>query len=170
MTTRAQAVADVLAHRERLLRTCRELQSRAGPSQLADDALALIDPQLTILGRLKAGVEQNKLLSLAVLAGIGWLVGAPRRHNGGPRDSREAASATRKTMKETRNDSGEEPGYQRSHNSRDQVGEFAEGSEAAVHGQADKVGGRPSFDDGAKVNRRRQAGAQGERVPETERR
>ena len=148
MTTRAQAVADVLAHRERLLRTCRELQSRAGPSQLADDALALIDPQLTILGRLKAGVEQNKLLSLAVLAGIGWLVGAPRRHNGGPRDSREAASATRKTMKETRNDSGEEPGYQRlSHDSRDPVGACVEQSEPACPVQTDQGTAGSSPDD-----------------------
>lgn len=171
MVTRTQALADVEARREALLKTCGEFQLRVSPSQLAEDALGLIDPQLTILGRLRAGVEQNKLLSLAVLAGIGWLVGAPRRHNGGPRSAREAGSATRKTMKETINDSGEEPGHQRrTHRRRDQVNDVLAGSEATLHSQADEDRGGPPFAGGAKVGRGEQDDTQAERIPEAERR
>jgi hypothetical protein len=89
-----EAVRTVRARREALKATLGDARARLSPAQLAEDALSLIDPELTLLGRLKARIRSNRLLSLAVLAGVGWLVGAPRRVN----------------MKEKNNDSGQDHG------------------------------------------------------------
>lgn len=103
-----QAVADVKRRRAALTATLEDARARFSPPQLAEDALNLIDPELSLLGRLKARVRHNRLLSLAVLAGVGWLVGAPRRHAGEPPGPREAgATPPRGNMKENKNDSGQ---------------------------------------------------------------
>ncbi len=101
-----QAVSDVKRRRAALTATLEDARARFSPPQLAEDALNLIDPELSLLGRLKARVQHNRLLSLAVLAGVGWLVGAPRRHAGEPPARREAGTTPpRANMKENNNDS-----------------------------------------------------------------
>ena len=102
-----RAVADVRARRKALQSTAEDMRARMSPPQLAEDALSLIDPQLSLLGRLKSRVQSNRLLSLAVLAGVGWLAGAPRQHEGAPPDGQDASTTPRANMKEKKNDSGQ---------------------------------------------------------------
>lgn len=104
-------MAEVRASRAELEKTVGEFKARVSPPQLAEDAMNLLDPDLTLLGRIKSGVQQNRLLSLAVLAGVGWLVGAPRRSNGEPRKTRDTDTAPpQATLKENKNDSGKNSG------------------------------------------------------------
>jgi hypothetical protein len=111
MKSKQEAVAEVRASRAEFEGTLAEVRARLSFPQLAEDALNLIDPDLTLLGRIKSGVQQNRLLSLAVLAGAGWLVGAPRRSKGDSRKVREAdKKQLRATLKENKNDSGKSSG------------------------------------------------------------
>lgn len=114
MKSKQEALAEVLASRAELEKTIGELRGRVSPPQLAEDVMNLLDPDLTLLGRVKSGVQQNRLLSLAVLAGAGWLVGAPRRSNGEPRRTRQADTEPQAILKENNNDSGKNSGEQRS--------------------------------------------------------
>lgn len=102
-----EAVRTVRARREALQGTVKDMRGRLSPPQLAEDALNLIDPELTLLGRFKERIQHNRLLSLAVLAGVGWLVGAPRHHDGEAFGARQAGTAPRTNMKEKKNDSGQ---------------------------------------------------------------
>lgn len=102
-----QAVKTVRARREALQGTVKDMRGRLSPPQLAEDELNLIDPELTLLGRFKDRIQHNRLLSLAVLAGVGWLVGAPRHHDGEAIGARQAGTAPRANMKEKKNDSGQ---------------------------------------------------------------
>jgi hypothetical protein len=102
-----QAVSDVKRRRAALTATLEDARARLSPPQLAEEALNLIDPELSLLGRLKARVQHNRLLSLAVLAGVGWLVGAPRRHAGEPPGREAGTTPPRANMKENKNDSGQ---------------------------------------------------------------
>lgn len=112
MISKQEALAEVHASRAELEKTLGEFRDRVSPPQLAEDLMNLIDPDLTLLGRIKSGVQHNRLLSLAVLAGAGWLVGAPRRSNGEPRNAREAdTKPLRATLKEKNNDSGKNSGH-----------------------------------------------------------
>jgi hypothetical protein len=109
------AVANVRARREALKATLGEAKTRLSPPQLAEDALSLVDPELALLGRFKARVENNRLLSLAVLAGVGWLVGAPRHHHGETLGAGEAGTPPpRVNLKEKNDDSGQIHGEHRS--------------------------------------------------------
>lgn len=112
MKSKQEALAEVHASRAELEKTISEFRERVSPPQLAEDVMNLLDPDLTLLGRIKSGVQQNRLLSLAVLAGAGWLVGAPRRSNGEPRRTREADTEPQATLKENNNDSGKNSGEQ----------------------------------------------------------
>ena len=108
------ALVTVLRRRAALRVTIEELKDRARPAQLADDALRLLDPHLTFLERLKARIGSNKLLSLAVLAGAGWLAGVPRHLTGDEPAARKASTATlRAKPKEKNNDSGQQQRNQR---------------------------------------------------------
>jgi len=102
------ALRNVQARRAALKVTSEEVRGRLSPPQLAEDALAALDPQLAFLGGVASRVQHNRLLSLAVLAGVGWLVGAPRRQAGEPPAPREAGTTPpRANMKENNNDSGQ---------------------------------------------------------------
>lgn len=108
-----KAVKDVRARREALQSDVSQLRSRLSPPQLAEDALGLVDPDLTLLGRFKERIQHNRLLSLAVLAGVGWLVGAPRHQDGDAFGARQAGTTpSRANMKEKNNDSGQYHGDQ----------------------------------------------------------
>jgi len=103
-----EAVATVRARRKALQATAQEVRARVSPPQLAEDALSLLDPELALLGRAKERILHNRLLSLAVLAGVGWLVGAPRHHDGDPFAAETAGrKPPRAHMKEKNNDSGQ---------------------------------------------------------------
>jgi hypothetical protein len=107
MTTKSDALAELHASRAAVEKTLGEFKTRFSPPQLAEDAMNLLDPDLTLLGRIKSGVQQNRLLSLAVLAGVGWLVGAPRRSKDEPQNPRNVDTApSSSTPKENKNDSG----------------------------------------------------------------
>lgn len=108
------AAAEAKLRRDVLLTTLTALRGRMSPPQLAEDALSLLDPELSLLGRLKERVRQHRLLSLAILAGAGWLAGAPRRRNGDRRETRAPGPthATRANLKEKKNDSGQDNGNQ----------------------------------------------------------
>jgi hypothetical protein len=88
------ALATARERRRALTNTLGGMRARFSPPQLAEDVLGLIDPELELLHRARMRIQNNRLLSLAVLAGVGWLVGAPRRVN----------------MKEKNNDSGQDHG------------------------------------------------------------
>lgn len=108
MKSMAEARAEARSSREQLENTVAELRDRLSPAQIAEDAMHLLDPELSLLGRIKSGVQNNRLLSLAVLAGVGWLVGLPRRRNGDSQKTRDADTASKRTtMKEKSNDSGQ---------------------------------------------------------------
>jgi hypothetical protein len=94
--------------RRALLSTFSDARARFSPPQLAEDALSLIDPELALLHRARERIQNNRLLSLAVLAGVGWLVGAPRHHDGEPLGADDAGtSPPRENLKEKKNDSGQ---------------------------------------------------------------
>jgi hypothetical protein len=91
-----------------LTSTLGDMRARFTPPQLAEDALGLIDPELDLLHRARERIQNNWLLSLAVLAGVGWLVGAPRQNDGEPLGADDAGSSPpRANMKEKKNDSGQ---------------------------------------------------------------
>jgi hypothetical protein len=114
MTSLEQARKNVLESRKALLATAEDVRTRLKPAQLAEEALSLIDPELTLLGRIKSSVQHNRLLSLAILAGAGWLAGTSRRQRGDPRIKRAARTASeRTTTKEKKNDSGNNNGRER---------------------------------------------------------
>lgn len=108
MTRRFEdAFANVRARRKALTVTVHDMRARLSLPQLAEDALSLVDPELTLLARAKERIQHNRRLSLAVLAGVGWLVGAPRHHDGEPFAAETAGPAPpRAHMKEKNNDSG----------------------------------------------------------------
>jgi hypothetical protein len=108
MKSKVEALSDVRQKRAKFEETLAAARARLTVPQLAEDAMNFIDPDLTLLGRIRAGVRQNRLLSLAVLAGAGWLVGSSRRSIGEPRNMRRTDTATTRTMKkENKNDSGQ---------------------------------------------------------------
>jgi hypothetical protein len=110
-----EAVAAVRSRRRALRTTVDDMRARLSPPQLAEDALGLIDPELELLNLFKERIQRNRLLSLAVLAGAGWLVGAPRHHDGEALAAEEAGTTPpRANMKEKKNDSGEIHGEHRS--------------------------------------------------------
>jgi len=112
MKSRNKVVVEVKNRREALWSTWDALQQRVSPPQLAEDALNLIDRDLAILGRMKSRIERNKVLSLAVLAGVGWLMGAPRNSSNHPRRTRTSGIAQTPTKaKENQDDSGKDPGH-----------------------------------------------------------
>ena len=67
------ATADARRSRAELIATVEELRHRFSLPQLAEDALGAIDPELTFLGRVKAGIERHPLLASALVAGASWL-------------------------------------------------------------------------------------------------
>jgi hypothetical protein len=105
---KSRTLAEVEQRREAVLRSLDALKSRIGMAQLAEDALSLVDPELTLLGKLRSRIEHNKLLTLAVLAGAGWLVAGPRRMAGGKQATHTARTAQApRTAKEKQDDSGQ---------------------------------------------------------------
>lgn len=67
------ATNDARRNRATLIATVEELRHRLSFPQLAEDALGAIDPELTFLGRLKAGIERHPLMASALVAGASWL-------------------------------------------------------------------------------------------------
>lgn len=109
MTDRfAEAAAEAKRRRNEVLATLAMLRQRAAPAAIVDAALAKLDPQFTLLTRMKRRVARNKLLSLAVLAGAGWLAGLLRHLDGKPPAARKTGTASpRAKPKEKTNDSGQ---------------------------------------------------------------
>lgn len=109
------AAAEVMRRREALRGSLTAMRHRVSAPQLVEDALSLLDPELSLLGRLKEKVRQNRILSLAILAGAGWLVGAPRRRSGTAREARHARTTrpSRENPKEKTNDSRQHHGDKR---------------------------------------------------------
>lgn len=109
-----RAAGEAHRRREIFLATLVELRIRAAPAELAEDALSRLDPGLTWFTCLRQRLVRNKLLTLAVLAGAGWLAGRPRLHDDRTPATRKAGTASpRVKTKETNNDSGQH--HQRSH-------------------------------------------------------
>jgi hypothetical protein len=102
------ALAEARERRKALTNTLADTRARFSPPQLAEDVLGLIDPELSLLHRARERIQNNRLLSLAVLAGVGWLVGAPRHNDGEPLGADDAGTTPpRANMKEKKNDSGQ---------------------------------------------------------------
>lgn len=108
MTTAFEAaVEDVRRRRAAVVATAAKLRQATSPLHLADEALRRLDPQFSFLRRVAARMRNNKLLSLAILAGAGWLAGPPRHPDGEAPAARKAGTATpRANLKEKNNDSG----------------------------------------------------------------
>ena len=59
MKSMADAVAEARTSREQLEKTIGELRGRLRPPQIAEDVMHLLDPELSVLGRIKSGVEKT---------------------------------------------------------------------------------------------------------------
>lgn len=109
MTRHADAVAEARKRREAVLATLVELRGRTAPTEIAEDMLAMLDPQQSVIRRIARRMRRNKLLSLAVLAGAAWLAGIIRHQDGKPPPVRKSPRAK---PKEKHDDSGQQ---QRNH-------------------------------------------------------
>ncbi len=74
MNSLIQIKDDARARRAQVTKSFQEVRDRFGLPQLAEDALAALDPKLGFLGRVKSGIKRNPLLAAVLLAGAGWLV------------------------------------------------------------------------------------------------
>jgi hypothetical protein len=150
------ALAEARRRRRALRATLEETRLRLSPPELAADVLSLIDPKLRLLHRATSRIQNNRLLSLAVLAGVGWLVGAPRQNDGEPPGARSAGtSPLRANMKEKKNDSGQVhgkhwsrtgAGRQERRQPQEQLAQEVNprrGRKAQPHGGLPKLGGEP---------------------------
>lgn len=102
------ALAELRLRRAALRDGLAALRQEASPARLADAALQRLDPDFRHLYRLARRVARNKLLTLAVVAGAGWLAGIPRYGDGEAPAARKAGTAPpRANPKEKKNDSGQ---------------------------------------------------------------
>ena len=104
MTLPTRIIIDARASRTQLAKSFREVRRRLSLPQLAEDALAGLDPKLEFLGRVKLGLKRHPLLAAGLLAGAGWLIndasqaGRGRRGpNGSGRSRRPAQSVNNDT-------------------------------------------------------------------------
>lgn len=74
MSSQAGIKSDARASRAQLAKSFQEVRRRLSLPQLAEDALAGLDPKLGFLGRVKSGIRRHPLLAAVLLAGAGWLV------------------------------------------------------------------------------------------------
>jgi hypothetical protein len=103
MKTHAEIISDARESRAALAKSLQRLRRRLNPPELANDALAMLDPQLKFLGRAFAGIKRHPLLAAALVAGAGWVVsGASSR--GGLLHAR----SRKKTLNNTNNHKGDE--------------------------------------------------------------
>jgi len=108
---------EVFEKRRALDASLGETKQRLRPSQLVGDMLNVVDPQLVRLEIMKNRVTSRPLLSLAVLAGLGWIFGAsvrPRVKTGTSRaargDPNSKLTPKPAKQKENENDSGQRHG------------------------------------------------------------
>jgi hypothetical protein len=108
--TLEQQRADVFARRKALRMAVRESAQRLKPSAIADEALHRFDPELSRLSGIKSRVLEHPLISIALLSGLGWLVGAAAKPSGQTRTTpaaRETVSPKPAKQKEKEHDSGQ---------------------------------------------------------------
>ncbi|MGQ0485329.1 MAG: hypothetical protein ACT4SY_08280 [Hyphomicrobiales bacterium] len=65
---------EVRARRAQLAKSFEDVRRRLSLPQLAEDALAKLDPELVFLGRAQSAIRRNPLLAAGLLAGAVWLV------------------------------------------------------------------------------------------------
>jgi hypothetical protein len=98
MTALADARRDTMEARDAMRASILELRRRTAPHELAEDALHLVDPELTFLARLKTRVMENRLVTLALIAGVAWLASPKPAHGTAEQNT---------TKKEKTDDSGQ---------------------------------------------------------------
>ena len=79
MKSLQHSIDEARASRAELQDSLRDVGKRLTLPELAEDALRALDPKLTILGRVKTGIQRQPLFASALLAGAGWLVSSMLR-------------------------------------------------------------------------------------------
>ena len=125
-----EAEDEVMRRREALRRSLTAMRERVSAPQLIEDALRFLDPQLSLLGHLKERVQHNRILSLAILAGAGWLVGVPSGRSGTARQARQAR-ATRPSRENTKEKSNVSRQYHRNEQPEPAAGDSEKGGAEA---------------------------------------
>jgi hypothetical protein len=96
---------DARARRAQLTKSFDNVRRRLSLPQLAEDALAKLDPELVFLGRAQSAIKRNPLLAAVLLTGAVWLVSdASQGGRSGP--DHRARRATR-AINDTTNHKGE---------------------------------------------------------------
>ena len=103
MTNLPKAISDARASKADLIKTYHDIRRRLSLPELAEDALRAIDPELTFLGRVKAGIQRNPLLAAALLAGVGWFAGDASEAGGRSNGNGSRRSQHRKMNHENTN-------------------------------------------------------------------
>jgi hypothetical protein len=88
MKSLPNAIADARASRAELLKTLHDVREKLTISGLAEDMLGALDPELTFLNRVKAGLKRRPLIAAGLVASAGWLVNSlmrTRRQSGSNR-------------------------------------------------------------------------------------
>jgi hypothetical protein len=88
MKSLPNAIADARTSRAELIKTLHDMREKLTISGLAEDLLSALDPELTFLSRLKAGLKRRPLFVAGLIAGAGWLVNSllrTRSHSGSNR-------------------------------------------------------------------------------------
>ena len=98
MKSLAKARSDARSSRAELTKNFQDIRRRLSPSQLTADALAMVDPELTFLGRVQSGIKRNPLFASVLLAGAGWLFSDTIRARG---NSGRNGSHRSRTLKRT---------------------------------------------------------------------
>ena len=101
MTNLPKAISDARVSRADLIKTYHDIRRRLSLPELAEDALRAIDPELTFLGRVTAGIQRNPLLAAALLAGAGWLAGGASEAGGRSNGNGSRHSHHRKTNEDS---------------------------------------------------------------------
>lgn len=110
MSLQARIKNDARASRAQLAKSFQEVRQRLSFPQLAEDALAGVDPKLRFLGRVKSAIKRNPLLAAVLLAGAGWLVSDASQGSG--RSGLNGSSRPRrpaKAVNSTTNRKGDPP-------------------------------------------------------------
>ncbi len=74
MDEHKRAKKNAQARRRDVMKSIEDIQARFTLPRLADDALSLLDPRLSLPGRVTAAATRQPLVSVLLLGGAAWLL------------------------------------------------------------------------------------------------
>jgi hypothetical protein len=96
MKSLPNAIADARTSRAELIKTLHDMREKLTISGLAEDLLSALDPELTFLSRMKAGLKRRPLFVAGLIASAGWLVNSLLRTRSQSGSNRPLKSHRRK--------------------------------------------------------------------------